>query len=387
MKSPQLSLSRSFSLAIVILAIAAQIVLPFSIANAAQITDRSLTLEAGATDGGSAPGGVVNHFFEFVIPGTTNIGSIRFQYCTTAADTGVNVCVAPTGINTSTATLTAENGVTGFTNKTNEGLDNNNFYISKVTPAAPGAANTPVSYRFSGITNPTAANETFFVRITTYASTDGTGAGTDAGTVTAATAEPIDLTGIMPESLVFCTGATVGLDVATSTVPDCSTATPGDVAFNELFSPTSTATASSQMAASTNAGDGYAITVNGTTLTSGSNTIAAMAAMGAGVRGTSQFGMNLKANTVLTSASFPGNSAEVAPAANAVNYRGQASAGYDTVDQFKYATGDVVADSYNGGAGGTDAQIFTVSYIVNVPGSQPAGTYSTTLTYICTPTF
>lgn len=387
MKSPQLSLSRSFSLAIVFIAIAAQILLPFSVANAAQITDRSLTLEAGATAGGSAPGGVVNHYFEFVIPSTSTVGSIRFQYCTTAADTGVNTCVAPTGIDTTTATMSFESGLTGFTNKTNEGANNNNFYISKVTPTAPGAANTPVSYRFSGVTNPTAANETFFVRITTYPTSDGTGAGTDLGTVTAATAEPIDITGIMPESLVFCTGATVSLDVATSTVPDCSTATPGDIAFNELFSPTSTATANSQMAASTNAGDGYAITVNGATLTSGSNTIAAMAAMGFGVRGTSQFGMNLKANTVLTSASFPGDSAEVAPAANAVNYRGQASAGYDTVDQFKFATGDVVADSYNGGAGGTDAQIFTVSYIVNVPGSQPAGTYATTLTYICTPTF
>lgn len=385
MKSPQLSLSRSFSLAIVILAIAAQIVLPFSVANAAQITDRSLTLEAGATDGGSAPGGVVNHFFEFVIPGNTAVGSIKFQYCMTAADTGTNTCVTPTGLDTTTTTMSAENGLTGFTNLTHVG--NGEFYIHKATATAPGAANTPVSYRFAGITNPTTPNETFFVRMSTYATTDTSGASTDAGVVTASTAEPIDLTGIMPESLVFCTGATVGLDVATSTVPDCSTATPGDVAFNELFSPTSTATATSQMAASTNAGDGYAITVNGTTLTSGSNTIAAMAAMGAGVRGTSQFGMNLKANTVVTSSSFPGDSAEAAPAANAVNYRGQASAGYDTVDQFKYASGDVVADSYNGGAGGTDAQIFTVSYIVNVPGSQPAGTYATTLTYICTPTF
>jgi len=104
-----------------------------------------------------------------------------------------------------------------------------------------------------------------------------------------------------------------------------------------------------------------------------------------GVRGTSQFGLNLKANTVSTST--PAIGTEVAPAANGTNYKGQSITGYNTVDTFKYGNADTVANSANGGAGGTDAQIFTASYIVNVPGSQPAGTYTTTLTYICTPTF
>ena len=110
-----------------------------------------------------------------------------------------------------------------------------------------------------------------------------------------------------------------------------------------------------------------------------------MAASVAGVRGISQFGLNLKANTTTTST--PAIGTEVAPAANGTNYRGQAITGYSAVDTFKFVTADSVANSANGGAGGTDAQIFTVSYIVNVPGSQPAGTYTTTLTYICTPTF
>jgi hypothetical protein len=113
--------------------------------------------------------------------------------------------------------------------------------------------------------------------------------------------------------------------------------------------------------------------------------VTAMAASTTGVRGTSQFGLNLKANTVATTTVPVG--IEVAPAANGTNYRGQATAGYNTVDNFKYINGNSVADSANGGAGGSDAQIFTVSYVVNVPGSQPAGTYTTTLTYICTPTF
>ncbi len=357
--------------------------LPLQTVSAAQIVDRRLTLEAVGSVGGSTPNGVVNHFYEFTLPGGSDVGSIKFEYCTTAADsTEVPACVGPTGLNASTSTLSAQNGATGFTNLTS--LSNNALYISRVS-AASVPANQAASYRLSGVTNPTAPNETFFVRISTYNSTDTSGSPIDSGTVTAATAEPIDLTGTMPESLVFCTGETVSLNV--SNVPDCSTATPGDITFNKLFSPTDTATANSQMAASTNAGAGYAITVNGPTMTSGSNTITAVGTADTSRKGVSQFGLNLVANTTASSASFPGDSADVAPAANATNYRGQAAPNYDTADTFKYTSGEVVANSANGGAGGTDAQIFTASYIVNVPGSQPAGTYTTTLTYICTPTF
>jgi hypothetical protein len=139
------------------------------------------------------------------------------------------------------------------------------------------------------------------------------------------------------------------------------------------------------MAASTNAANGYSITVHGDTLTSGSNTIPAMGATAAPARGTSQFGMNLKANT--TGVSTVAVGAEVAPVSNGTDLRGQASTDYRTVDQFKFVSGNPVAASDFNTPGPTNAQIFTASYIVNVAGSQIAGTYTTTLTYICTPTF
>jgi hypothetical protein len=274
----------------------------------------------------------------------------------------------------------SQSGAPGFTlNNSTNGAP----YITRT--AANVTANTAVAYQLLSVTNPNVPltpNYTFFVRISTFTSTDATGSPVDTGTVAASTSTQIALDGTMPESLVFCTGGTVG---TTAGVPDCATATSGSVSFNQLFSPTDTATASSQMAASTNAGSGYVITVNGVTLTSGSNTIPAMGSATTGVRGIGQFGLNLKANTVATST--PAVGAEVAPAANAANYRGQALAGYNTVDTFKFVTGDSVANSGNTSLGGTDAQIFTASYIVNVSGSQPAGTYTTTVTYICTPTF
>jgi len=369
-KSPQIF--RVVSVALLVGAILAQSLLPFT-AQALQITNRKLTLQAGATDGGSKPSGVVNHEFSFDVPSSTNVGSVKLQYCTLAAGT----CTTPAGLATTSSTLGANSGAISGLSLVN--TTNGTPYLTRTA-----AAVTPgnVVIRLDSVTNPSATNTTFFVRIATYASTDTTGATTDTGVVAASTATQIVLDGTMPESLVFCTGATVS---TTASVPDCATATSGVISFNQLFSPTDTATATSQMAASTNAGSGYIITVNGPTLTSGSNTIPAMAATALGVRGTGQFGLNLKANTTTTST--PAIGIEVAPAANGTNYRGQATANYATIDQFRFVTGDTVANSANGGASGTDAQIFTVSYIANVPGSQPAGTYTSTLTYICTPTY
>jgi hypothetical protein len=355
-------------------------------ASAAQITARSLTLQAGVTDGGSKPSGVVQHFFQFTLPavGNPSVGSIKFQYCTLA----IGACTTPAGLSTTSSSYGSETGATGFSlvNTTN-----GSPYITR--SASSIAAGTAVSYQLLGVTNPSGAdcfggtpppsdNCTFFVRISTYASTDTTGSSIDTGVVAASISQQITLTGQMPESLIFCTGGTVGTNAG---IPDCSTATSGSIVFNQLFSPTSTATTSSQMAASTNAGSGYSVTVNGATLTSGSNTITTMGSATTGVHGLSQFGLNLVANT--TSTSTPAVGANVAPTPNGTNYRGEAASPYDTADTFKFATGNIVASSTNGGAGGTDAQIFTVSYIVNVPGSQPAGTYTTTLTYVCTATF
>lgn len=348
-------------------------VYPNNIAHAAQITERSLTLQAGASDGGSKPGGVVNHFFTFDVPSTGNVGSIKFEYCTIASGT----CTLPTGVVTTSATLGSQTGATGFTivNTTN-----GSPYLTRTAASITGG--TTLEYQLATVTNPTATNYTFFVRISTYASTDTTGSPVDSGTVTASTATQIVLSGQMPESLIFCTGEAIS---APGGIPDCSTATAGLVNFNQLFSPTDTATAVSQMAASTNAAFGYNITVAGPTMTSGSNTITAMTVAGGGVRGTRQFGMNLKANTTTTST--PAVGTEVAPSPDGTELRGQAATGYDTVDNFKFVSGDTVARSDNGGAGPTNAQIFTATYMVNVPGNQPAGTYTTTLTYVCTATF
>ena len=342
--------------------------------SAAQITSRSLTLQAGVSDGGSKAGGTVNHLFNFSLPSGTTLGSIQFEYCTTAA--GV-VCTTPAGLVTTAATLGTQSGAaTGFTlNNTTNGAP----YLTRApSTVTPGSA----TYQLLGVTNPTAANTSFYVRISTFSLAALGGTVIDTGTVAASTATQIVLTGTMPESLIFCAGATIN---TTGGVPDCSTATPGTIPFNQLFSPSDTATATSQMSASTNAASGYNITVNGPTLTSGSNTVTAMATSALGTRGLSQFGLNLMANTTITSTVAIGTL--LTPTSNGTNYKGQPLAAYATADHFQYINGDSIANSADGGAGPTDSQIYTTSYIVNVNGAQAVGTYTTTLTYICTATF
>jgi len=366
-----------------------------SAATVGELTERSLSLVGvpnsttpADSTGGSEAGAVVNNVFTFTTATADAIGSIGFQYCTTPQVPALSTtCTTPTGLVTTSATLSSVSGDSStFAIDT---TTNGSPYIYASGTAASVSAGTQIVVQLDSITNPTTANQSFYVRISTYTTTTASGTVIDAGNVAASTANQIDLLGDMPESLVFCVGATVG---ESGGVPNCSTATAGTVDFSTLFTPTAASTATSQMAASTNANHGYVITVNGSTLQSGSSSIAPMSTAGTSVNGTSQFGLNLVANTTATSTPAVGQAITPAsdPSSTPQDYDGQALTNYNKPDTFAYVSGANIANSGDNSAAapaGTDLQIYTVSYIVNVPGNQPAGTYTTTLTYICTPTF
>lgn len=373
-----------FILGVIGISIVVSGIFPLGSVSAAQITNRSLTLQAGATDGGSLPSGVVNHYFQFTLPSTSAIGSIQFLYCDTAGGT----CNMPAGLDTQTGVTVSDTGsdLTGWT-------------LDTTTNGAPfiklGAATAPTTgimkIKLLGVKNPSAANTSFYVRISTFATTTATGGSTDTGTVAASTANKVVLTGTMPESLIFCTGATITI---TSNIPDCSSATASNnIQFNQLFSTTATAWATSQMAASTNALSGYSITISGPTLTFGSNTIPAIGATAATSSiGTGQFGMNLVTDTTPTPTYFDAHNGDVYPASDGTFLTANPASAYNTANSYAFVAGGptVVANSdYNtpGTSHPSDTQRYTATYIVNVAGHQAAGQYQTTLTYICTPTF
>ncbi len=310
-------------------------------ASAAQLTGRSLTL------GSSVASATTTYAFTFTIPTTgTIVKSFAADICTTASGS----CSTPSGFSNTSSTLTGQ--------PTNLG-DASGWTVSTATSGSlrlskSGNTTTPSSSQtvsFSNVVNPSATNSTFFARITTYSDASWTTA-VDTGTVAASTAGQITVTASVDETLTFT------LSSATAALGTLTTSTTGS--------------ATSTMSAATNANSGYAITVNGTTLTSGANTITALASQTASSQGSSQFGINLKSNAT------PSIGSEVSGSGS-----GTATSNYGTADQFRFVTGDTVASA----SGPTNSNTYTVSYIANISGSTKPGSYSTALTYIATATF
>lgn len=282
------------------------------------------------------------------------VGSVKFQICNSAT----GACNVPAGVDTTSATLTAQSGAVGFAINTTA---NGQPYITRGSAGV--GAGTALSYTLDGIVNPQTANASYFMRITTYSGSDGITGPVDTGTVALSTVQPIQLTGVTPEILVFCVGITIGAN--------CTTVSGSSIDFGD-FSPTATRSGTSVMQAQTNAGNGYVISVNGTTMASGVNTIPPLSGGGVSAVGTSQFGLNLRANAI------PAVGAD--PTGIGI---GSYAGGYGIVDTYRYNSGEIVASA----ASPTNANTYTSSYIVNIGGAQAAGVYTATMTYICTASF
>ena len=187
--------------------------------------------------------------------------------------------------------------------------------------------------------------------MTTYSTATWTTA-IDTGVVATSTAGQITVTANVDETLTFTLAA------ATVALGTLSTAATGS--------------GTSAMTVSTNAATGYSLTYSGTTLTSGTNTITALASPTASAVNGKQFGLNLMSNTT------PAVGANTTGAGSGVP-----STGYNTTNQFKFVTGDTIAAATLP----TNSNTYTASYIANIDGATAAGAYSTVLTYVATANF
>ncbi|HSX29971.1 MAG TPA: hypothetical protein VLE73_05435 [Candidatus Saccharimonadales bacterium] len=322
---------------------------PFvGVANAAELQPRSLTMgnnNAGATD--------VDYRLQFKFPNNATVGSIRLMFCDDSALLGTS-CNPPAGFDATNVSITLELGAVGFS--VHPSSTANEIVLGR--PPAPVSAGTTGVYDFTLITNP-ANPGPMYARVLTYPTSDGTGAYTDGGGLALYITNNATVTAEVPPYLLFCVGESIANF-------DCNTATE---AFTDLgiLTTTVTSAAQSQIVIATNAENGYSMWAIGGTMTSGSNSIAAMSAGGASVKGTAQFGFNLVSNTspvVGQGPTGPGAGAPTGP--------------YAVPNVFRYNSGDILATS----PVPDDYRKYTVSYIVNIPANQPGGVYSTTLTYI-----
>jgi hypothetical protein len=335
---------------------------------------------------------------------------IGFQVATAGAVQGVGVdfcsnspiigdtCTAPTGFTVGAATTTGSvAGMTGTWSGAS-GQSGRTLLLTLATPSGSASAAAQGTFTLTTATNPTNTNTTFYARIYTFATAaavgtwntaNTTGNSTtgvvDAGGVAMSTDNQVLVTAKVQEQLTFCvyTGANCGAGGGAVNLGDSN---------GVLSSGTSYVDKNTKYDVSTNAASGATIRLKiPTTLTSGSNTIAAIGATAtASAAGTAQFGL-------CTYQSTGANLTPVAPYATLCSTTSQGAAGQGTANfALDMATtcgtandgnttctyGDQLA-TVTAGASSTGV----VAYIANIPVTQAAGVYTSTSTYVATGTY
>lgn len=293
---------------------------------------------------------------------TTTVGSIDMQFCEDPIPD--DPCVAPPGLDVSHATLSNQTGETGFSILSETG---NEIVLTR----SPTAANeTPSVYTFDNIVNPTDTTHSFAIRLSDYPTTDASGQLIDLGSVISEVTNSIEIDTQVPPILIFCVAGQVN--------KGCTQEYGGNYTdLGDLY-PDVTAATTSQMAAATNATNGFVITANGPTIEAGTHVIPALATPTVSAEGNNQFGINLVANDDPDIGPLGSNMDDSDVAPNAV-----VMPNYDTANEYMYNDGDVVAQA----SGVNLGTIFTVSYIVNNAPDLHPGVYTTTITYICSGRF
>lgn len=335
-----------------LLVVAPFIQAPF--ASAGAITGRKITLSTSV--GGAT--GVSYTFTSSAVPSATAIKSVGIQFCTSLT----GGCTTPSGFSVASSTLASQpsglGSATGWTVST--ATAGNLRIVNAANATAPSGA---VTIQWNGVANPTATNTTFYALVTTYSDAAWTTA-IDTGNVALSTSAQIQVTLGVGETITFCTGTSI-------TGQNCGTVTGSTVALGTASTST-TSSGTSVFAASTNATTGYSVTVNGSTLTSGSDTITALASNAASSAGTSQFGINLVSNTTPSVGAAATGTGTATAAAN-----------YNTANSFRFVSGETVASV----GAPTNGNTFTVSYIANISGLTQPGSYTTNLFYNATANF
>lgn len=323
---------------------------------AAELSPRSLELSDSTT--GSRD---VTYKVSFTIATPGALGTVAIEFCSNSTFI-TDPCTAPFGFDAINAQLALQSGVNNFSVSPDSTA--NDIVVTRPSTVV-GAV--PVGFTFTGIINPSDEGS-YYARVLTYASNDGSGPVTDSGGMAFAIQHSISV-GVsteVPPYLTFCVA-----DVISSLNRDCSNET-GDYIDLGNFSSGYTSSGVTQFMAATNAQNGYSVYVQGDTLTSGNNTIPASAADTTSQVGVAQFGINLRSNTKPVVGADPTGPGFGLPTTS-----------YNEANLYQFNSGDVVASSTTP----DDFRLYTVSYIVNIAKAQPEGIYTSTFTYICLANF
>jgi hypothetical protein len=261
-----------------------------------QLTARSIQLSNSAP---SATG--VSYNVSFTTSASYTIGSVVIEICTDPfVGTTCTTTGQAAGFSWNTGTSGAVNSSTGITGLSVDTADSTASKLVLTRTAGVVGASVPVNFTMSGVSNPTATAGTYYARIYTISGTTGSlGTLQDAGGDALSTANVINITAKVQESLTFCaytTNATCAL--ATGTALNI-----GD-GNGVLSSTTANYQASSFFNIYSNATTGVAVRLKGSTLTSGANTITAQSSATCVADSTTatveQFGLRVTGGTGFT---------------------------------------------------------------------------------------
>jgi hypothetical protein len=184
---------------------------------AAQLTSRSLTISTAVPDNAST-----DYTFGFSLATAGAVQGLKFEACTTALST----CTGPTDLDFSGGAFDSQGSWDNATSFAFDGTGANDctaaanvLCSNRTEPTSESTGGRTIT--FSGINNPSTANSTFFVRMTTYSnSTYSTSV--DNGTVASAVTQTLTISARVQEILNFCIGTTTVDDATTSPGGDCS---------------------------------------------------------------------------------------------------------------------------------------------------------------------
>lgn len=313
---------------------------------ALEALDRSLII------GSSVPDAVTTHRLGFTVGTAGPLGSIKLEFCENSPLL-TEVCDPPAGFDISNATLLSESGETGFNI---DALTTANTLLLSRTPAV-SAGGVSVAYELGNVHNASAAG-TSYARISTYATSDGSGPISDEGGLAYSLNPAFAISAEVPPYIIMCVGVSIS-------GTDCLTAT-GDYVNMGDFSANAPRTGSTQVVLATNAANGYIINISGNTMTSGNNIIPNLTSPTVSIPGTSQFGINLRANSSPSSGVDPSGSGSGSPTPD-----------YNIPNRYTYRSGDIIASFNNV----ENYRKYTITFLVNVSRNQPPGIYSSTYTF------
>lgn len=204
--------------------------LPFlavSGANASQLTNRFQSVTSAAPSATS-----VSYTFQFRLPSSTAIQAMEFQFCTspigqcngTAGTTIPTISGGAYGsINANWTNSTAFGSYTVTTNNSGGGsATNNQIQVTRTQAASESqSGSNDRSVTFTGMTNPSTANNSYYVRMRLYSDSSATTLVHD-GAVAQATSQTLTINARVQEVLQFCVGRTTVDDATTSVAGDCS---------------------------------------------------------------------------------------------------------------------------------------------------------------------